>query len=84
MPYELRETVPDPERYVELRAAGDMNPKSLEAARRGLPNTFYGVTVVETDTGETVGMARIIGDEGIVYRRSRPSAPGSFENRRFS
>lgn len=63
----MREAVPDPQRYVELRAAGDMNPKSLEAARRGLPNTVYGVTVVETETGETVGMARIVGDEGIVY-----------------
>ena len=58
MDYELRAVVPDPERYVELREAGDM---------RGLPNTVYGVTVVETGTGETVGMARIVGDEGIVY-----------------
>ncbi|MEF8852133.1 MAG: GNAT family N-acetyltransferase [Haloarculaceae archaeon] len=67
MPYALRETVPEPERYVELREAGDMNPKSLDAARRGLPNTVYGITVVETETGETVGMARVVGDEGIVY-----------------
>lgn len=67
MDYELREGVPDPERYVELREAGDMNPKSLEAARRGLPNTVYGVSVVETATGETVGMARIVGDRGVVY-----------------
>jgi GNAT superfamily N-acetyltransferase len=66
MAYELREMVPGPERYVELREAGDMNPKSLEAARRGLSNTVYGLSVVETKQGETVGMARIVGDEGVV------------------
>ena len=67
MSYELRETVPAPERYVELREAGEMNPKTLEAARRGLPNTVYGVSVVEAEREETVGMARIVGDDGVVY-----------------
>ncbi|WP_123536131.1 GNAT family N-acetyltransferase [Halosimplex salinum] len=67
MEYELRESVPDPETFVALRDAADMSPRSLEAARRGLPNTMYGVSMVETGAGETVGMARIVGDGGSVY-----------------
>jgi len=67
MPYELRETVPDPETFVALREAADMTPRSLEAARRGLDGTLYGVTVVAEPSGETVGMARIVGDGGTVY-----------------
>jgi len=67
MAYELRESVPDPETFVALREAADMSSRSLSAARRGLPNTVYGVSIVETDTGETVAMARIVGDGGTVY-----------------
>lgn len=67
MPYELRESVPEPETFVALRDAAGMAPRSLEAARRGLRNTLYGVSMVETETGETVGMARIVGDGGCVY-----------------
>jgi ribosomal protein S18 acetylase RimI-like enzyme len=67
MAYELRESVPDPETFVALREAADMSSRSLSAVRRGLPNTVYGVSIVESDTGETVAMARIVGDEGTVY-----------------
>lgn len=67
MSYELRESVPDPETFVALREAAGMAPRSLEAARRGLGNTRYGVSMVATATGETVGMARIVGDGGCVY-----------------
>lgn len=67
MAYDLRESVPDPETFVELRAAADMIPRSLDAARRGLPGTVYGVSMVDADTDETVGMARIVGDGGCIY-----------------
>lgn len=70
MSYELRETTPDPERFVALREAADMSSRSVDAARRGLANTLYGVSVVDTDTGETVGMARIVGDGGCVFHVS--------------
>lgn len=70
MRYELRETPPEPERFAALRESADMSSRSLEAARRGLENTLYGVSVVETETGETVGMARIVGDGGCVYHIS--------------
>ena len=67
MSYELRESVPDAETFVSLREAADMAPRSLEAARRGLPNTLFGVSVVAENTGRTVAMARIVGDGGCVY-----------------
>mgnify|MGYP000238814769 CR=1 FL=1 len=67
MAYELRESVPNPETFVALREAAGMSPRSLEAARCGLPNTLYGVTMVEQPGETTVGMARIVGDGGAVY-----------------
>jgi len=70
MSYELRESVPDPERFVALRESADMPPRTLDAARRGLENTLYGVSVVDTESDETVGMARIVGDGGCVFHVS--------------
>ena len=67
MGYELREELPSVERFQELRAAAGMSARSREGVERGLPNSVYGVTVVEAETGEVVGMARIVGDGGSVY-----------------
>lgn len=67
MPYEIRDGVPDAETFVALRDAAGMAHRSLEAAERGLPNTLYGVIAVETETGDTVGMARVVGDGGAVF-----------------
>ncbi|MDG5777940.1 GNAT family N-acetyltransferase [Haloarculaceae archaeon H-GB2-1] len=67
MQYELSESLPDPETFVALREAVDMPPRSVETARRGLPNSLYGVSVVSSATGETVGMARIVGDGATVF-----------------
>lgn len=47
-----------------------MSSRSLEAARRGLANALYGVSVVDTDADETVGMARTVGDGGCVFHVS--------------
>ncbi|WP_232700980.1 GNAT family N-acetyltransferase [Halobacterium wangiae] len=67
MSYEVREELPTPERFVELREAADMAPRSREGVERGLPNSVYGVTVVDTDTDEVVGMARVVGDGATVF-----------------
>ena len=70
MTYDLRETVPDPTEFVALREAAEMTPRSLDAVRDALPNTLYGVSVRDSSTGETVAMARIVGDGGCVYHLS--------------
>jgi GNAT superfamily N-acetyltransferase len=65
--YDLRERVATPEEFQRLRAAADMAARSREAVERGLPNSVYGVVVVDERSGETVGMGRIVGDDGAVY-----------------
>jgi ribosomal protein S18 acetylase RimI-like enzyme len=68
--YELREDPPSPERFVELRDAAGMSPRTIEAAREGVPNSHYAVTVVAVaDGAETVvGMGRVVGDGGTVFQ----------------
>jgi len=62
---ELIERFPDVEDYCRLRVAAGMSPRSVEAARRGLPNTLYGVRLQHE--GRVIGMGRIIGDGGCFY-----------------
>jgi len=62
---ELVERFPDVEDYVRLRNLAGMSPKTTQAARKGLPNTLYGVSLCAG--GEVVGMGRIIGDGGCFY-----------------
>lgn len=68
--YRLEEKPPTPATFVALRDAAGMGSRSLEAAERGLPNSVYAVHVVHVDSGETVGMGRIVGDDGAVYHIS--------------
>jgi ribosomal protein S18 acetylase RimI-like enzyme len=69
-PYAIREELPTPERFARLREVADMQPRSLEAIERGLPNSLYGAIAVYEPSGEVVGMGRIIGDGGAVYQIS--------------
>lgn len=65
--YTVHERAPTPETFIELREAADMAPRSREAVDRGLPNSTYAVIVVHEPVDETVGMGRIVGDDGAVY-----------------
>ncbi len=62
---ELVERFPGLDDYLRIRSAAGMHPKTPEAARRALPNTLYGVSLVRD--GEIVGMGRIIGDNGCFF-----------------
>ncbi len=62
---ELVERFPDVADYLRVRAAAGMHPKTAEAARRALPNTLYGVSLLRA--GEVIGMGRIIGDNGCFF-----------------
>lgn len=72
--YALRESTPSVAAFIRLRRAAGMADRSREAVARGLPNTTYGVHVVEVGRGdpgdEPVGMARIVGDGGSVFHVS--------------
>jgi len=62
---ELVERFPGIDDYRRLRAAAGLGEKSEEAARRSLPNTLYGVSLLRD--GEAVGMGRVIGDNGCFF-----------------
>ena len=64
--YALVIGVPSVEDYCRLRVSAGLSPKSPEAAAVGLPNTLFGVVIVEDD--RVIGMGRVIGDGGLFYQ----------------
>ena len=64
--YTLVISVPSVEDYCRLRVSAGLSPKSPEAAAVGLPNTLFGVVIVEDD--RVIGMGRVIGDGGLFYQ----------------
>ncbi len=65
-PYEVRAETPSVESYLRLRPAAGLSPMTEEAARAGLPNSWYAVTVLHRE--EPVGMGRVIGDGGCFFQ----------------
>ncbi len=65
MNYELVESCPAVDEYVYLRASTGLSPRSIEAAKRGLPNTWFGVSIRQN--GKCIAMGRIVGDDGTVF-----------------
>ena len=65
--YTVRNDLPTVDDFLALRESAGMAPRSREAVERGLPNSVEGAIAVHDPTGETVGMARIVGDDGAVY-----------------
>jgi ribosomal protein S18 acetylase RimI-like enzyme len=63
---ELREELPSVTEYVRLREETELGPRTTDAAKRALPNSIYGVTIVADE--EVIGMGRLIGDDGCFYQ----------------
>jgi ribosomal protein S18 acetylase RimI-like enzyme len=59
------EKYPTPEEYNWLRVLVGWGPYQLEVIEKALPNSLYGVCAYLGE--QLVGMARIIGDGGMVY-----------------
>jgi len=64
--YIVQPGTPGIEDYRRLRVAAGLSPKTAEQASMGLPNTWYGVTVLHE--GKAIGMGRIIGDGGTAFQ----------------
>ena len=64
--YTLDPKAPSVDDYMRLRAAAGMHARSAEGAALGLPNTWFGVTIMHA--GRAVGMGRIIGDGGTAFQ----------------
>lgn len=65
MIYEIETDPPSPEEFVSLRGAAGLNAHTVEAARHGLGNELFAVTV--RDGEEAVAMGRVVGDGATVY-----------------
>lgn len=65
-PYAIVPNPPGVDDYRRLRVVAGLSPKSEESARIGLPNTWFGVTVLHE--GLAIGMGRIIGDGGTAFQ----------------
>lgn len=63
--YNLIEAVPEVADYLRLRSISGLTPRSVEAARAGLPGSFFAVCV--RYQGETVAMGRIISDGALFF-----------------
>ena len=50
--------------YLRLRTESGLSPKTAEQAAAALPGSWAAVHVVASDSGEVVGMGRLLGDGG--------------------
>jgi ribosomal protein S18 acetylase RimI-like enzyme len=64
--YQLISGTPSVEDFLRLRKVSGLSEKTREAAERGLPNTWYAVTIQHA--GRAVGMGRVIGDGGTAFQ----------------
>jgi ribosomal protein S18 acetylase RimI-like enzyme len=62
--YALVPGTPSVEDYLRLRLDSGLSPKTREQAEAALPGGWAAVHAVQTASGETVGMARLLGDGG--------------------
>jgi len=64
--YEIVPQTPAIADYLRLRITSGLSAKTEEQAAKGLPNTWFGVTVVHD--GSAIGMGRVIGDGGTAFQ----------------
>lgn len=62
--YKLEHKAPATNDYLRLRKDTGLTPKTAEQAEPIFDNTWLWVRVNETESGQTVGMGRVIGDGG--------------------
>lgn len=64
--FKVSYTPPAPADYINLRLEAGMSEKSVEAAKIGLENSLFSVTVFHESV--LVGMGRVIGDGGAFFQ----------------
>ncbi|WP_027711445.1 GNAT family N-acetyltransferase [Dickeya chrysanthemi] len=63
--YEFIPTVPSAEDFCRVRICAGMMARSLGAAKKGLPNSCFGITV--RSGRDVIGMGRIVGDGALNF-----------------
>jgi len=51
--------------FIRLREVAGLTPRPYEAAKRGLPNSLFGVQVIADS--QVVGMGRVVGDGALNF-----------------
>ena len=59
--------MPDVETYLRLREGAGMRPRTFSGASKGLGSELFSVILRLEDSGEAVGMGRVVGDGGTVF-----------------
>ena len=65
--FEIKPGTPSAEDFLSLRDSVEMGTRSLEGVKKGLGNELFGVLLYHRDSGELVGMGRVVGDGGTVF-----------------
>lgn len=77
--FEIITEIPSVADYRRLREISGMKPKTEEAARLGLPNSWFAVIAVTQ--GRAVGMGRVIGDGGTAFQITDICVDPAFQGR---
>ena len=65
--FEIKPGTPSAEDFLSLRDSVEMGTRSLEGVKKGLGNELYGALLYLRDSGELIGMGRVVGDGGTVF-----------------
>ena len=65
--FSIEAGVPDVDTYLQLREKAGMRARTLRGAAKGLGSELFSVILRVSETGETVGMGRVVGDGGTVF-----------------
>ena len=65
--FSIEAGVPDVDTYLQLREKAGMRGRTIEGATKGLGSELFSVILRVSESGEAVGMGRVVGDGGTVF-----------------
>ena len=65
--FSIEAGVPDVDTYLQLREKAGMRGRTIQGATKGLGSELFSVILRESESGEAVGMGRVVGDGGTVF-----------------
>ena len=66
--FTIEEGVPQPDEYLRVREGAGMKPRSMDGATKGLGSELHSVILRLKESGEIVGIGRVVGDGGTVFQ----------------
>ena len=65
--FSIEAGVPDVDTYLQLREKAGMRARTIQGATKGLGSELFSVILRGSESGEAVGMGRVVGDGGTVF-----------------